>query len=291
MDIRYIEPLFLGLGRMKKALFQPFDLKKWFVVGFTAFLAGLLDGHKGGGDSDNGVKLSDTHYRDIVEFPAFAWDWLMNNFFWFILISIGAIILITILILLTWISSRGKFMFLDNVVHDRAQVVKPWYEFRDQGNSLFIWRLFYGFFSFFVIISFLAIFVITVIAKNSGYFPRDPDIGMIITFVLLFFGLIFSLVYISIITDDFVVPVMYKYRFGIIQAWQKFIPLLTAYLPQFILYGILAFVLFILVRAVYLLLRLRTSYNSVHWLGYSSAGVIYIQGIQHRISGTVRFRF
>ena len=46
MQIRFIDPLSRGWGRMKKALFQPFDMKKWFLVGFTAFLAGLADCHK-----------------------------------------------------------------------------------------------------------------------------------------------------------------------------------------------------------------------------------------------------
>jgi len=34
--------------------------------------------------------------------------------------------------------SRGKFMFLDNVVHDRAEVSQPWQDFRRLGNSLFL---------------------------------------------------------------------------------------------------------------------------------------------------------
>ena len=32
-------------------------------------------------------------------------------------------------------------MFLDNVVHDRAQVLAPWHEYRKEGNSLFVWML------------------------------------------------------------------------------------------------------------------------------------------------------
>ena len=54
MNIRYLDPLSRAWGRMKKALFSPFNLKKWFVVGFTAFLAGLTEGPGGGGG--NGVK-------------------------------------------------------------------------------------------------------------------------------------------------------------------------------------------------------------------------------------------
>ena len=37
--------------------------------------------------------------------------------------------------ILLWISSRGKFIYLDNVVHDRAQIVEPWSRFRRLGDT------------------------------------------------------------------------------------------------------------------------------------------------------------
>src|SRR5476651_235617 len=41
--------------RMMIILFRPFDLGKWFVIGFSAFLAGLLQGGNGfnGGSFNN----------------------------------------------------------------------------------------------------------------------------------------------------------------------------------------------------------------------------------------------
>jgi hypothetical protein len=38
MTIRFMEPLGRAWQRMKQALFRPFDIHKWFVVGFNAFL-------------------------------------------------------------------------------------------------------------------------------------------------------------------------------------------------------------------------------------------------------------
>ena len=43
MNIYYINPLTTAWDKMIKSLFKPFDLKKWLVVGFTSFLASLLD--------------------------------------------------------------------------------------------------------------------------------------------------------------------------------------------------------------------------------------------------------
>ncbi len=39
--------------RMSIILFRPFDLGKWFVIGFGAFLAGLLSGGNGFNSSYN----------------------------------------------------------------------------------------------------------------------------------------------------------------------------------------------------------------------------------------------
>lgn len=54
-NIAFFAPLGGAWNRMKIALFQPFDLHKWFVVGFTAFLAGLADGNRGSSSSRWGM--------------------------------------------------------------------------------------------------------------------------------------------------------------------------------------------------------------------------------------------
>jgi hypothetical protein len=140
MSIQYLNPLSRGWERMRKALFQPFDLKKWFVVGFTAFLAGLTDWHGGGGSGAKSRGRID--WDDVVYFPYKAWEWLLDNPGWFTLIVIGIFFTFILVVLFTWLSSRGKFMFLDNVIHNRAQVINPWYEYRAEGNSLFLWSFF-----------------------------------------------------------------------------------------------------------------------------------------------------
>jgi hypothetical protein len=47
MNIEYFETVSRAWDRMITALFRPFDLGKWLALGFTVFLAGLLDGHMG----------------------------------------------------------------------------------------------------------------------------------------------------------------------------------------------------------------------------------------------------
>ena len=48
MGVSYVEPLSRAVERMRGTLFQPFDLVKWLVMGFSAWLAGLATGGGGG---------------------------------------------------------------------------------------------------------------------------------------------------------------------------------------------------------------------------------------------------
>ncbi|MBN2411709.1 hypothetical protein JXQ31_08450 [candidate division KSB1 bacterium] len=240
MNIVYLEPLSRAWTRMKLALFKPFDLNKWMVMGFTAFLATLMDGHNSGGSGSN---KSHADWEDIIDGPRYAWEWLLDHTWWFMFIIFIAFVIVFLMILFTWLSSRGKFMFLDNVVQDRGEVVKPWKQFKELGNSLFLWRLCYGFivfglFSIFFVIGFIRL---AQIYDETGFsqFPIMFVLQVVLLFILMliFFG------YISMFLDHFVVPIMYKNNNRVLSAWNKFIPLLTQHFLNFILYGLFIFVL------------------------------------------------
>jgi len=247
MNIQYVEPLSNGWKRMKKALFQPFDLGKWFTIGFTAFLAFLLDGYGGSRGNGDFGKKSNADLDSIFNFPGIALEWLNNHQVWFTLIIFGIILLFILGIVLTWLSSRGKFMFLDNVIHDKAEVKKPWYEFSKEGNSLFIWRFVYGLIVFVVMIVSLVFAFILIRNMYFEYLNLSEMVMSILGMVFYFFVLFVLTAYISLYLNDFVVPIMYKYRLTTSQAWFRFLPLLSRNLGHFIVYGLFVFVLIILV--------------------------------------------
>lgn len=258
MNILYFEPLSRGWDRMKKALFQPFDLNKWFVVGFTAFLAGLLDRPGGGGGGGN-KKWDGFHdLNNITDIPSEAWDWLMGHPGWFSLILFGLVFFISLAILFIWLSSRGKFMFLDNVVHDKAQITKPWYQYKKQGDSLFLWRLVYGFICLAAFIAMLVFFFSIILSMFHGDISGAQKVSSIIGMVLLFLTFIIITGYISLFLNDFVVPIMYKYNLTAIKAWNRFLPLFTQHFLYFVLYGIIIFLLIILVVICVILFGLLT---------------------------------
>src|SRR5436853_491580 len=49
-----------------------------------------------------------------------------------------ALALVAVIVLFAWLQARGRFMFTDCVVRNRAAIAQPWREFRPLGNSFFL---------------------------------------------------------------------------------------------------------------------------------------------------------
>jgi hypothetical protein len=242
---------------MKTALFKPFDLHKWFVVGFNAFLAGLAEASNGsgGGRARGRGHIS---FGEFLDFPGKAWGWLTAHPGWFVAIIFGAMVLIVVGILVLWLSSRGKFMFLDNVVHNRAEIAKPWKQFRTAGDSLFLWRLIFTFAIIAVMAAFVVLFFVTArglyFGSNGDRIPWPFMLGAGFFFLSLFI----VIGYISTFLNDFVVPMMYKNGITATQGWSRFLSLFGRYPFYFLLYGLFIFLLMILFVIVVIVAGLVT---------------------------------
>ncbi len=252
---------------MKRILFQPFDIKKWFVLGFSAWLAQLLEGGGSSGstnaDSDfsgsstsSSGTASTTSSQEVYEMFT---QWIQDHIGTVIAVaSLALILIVAIFITLVWVRSRGKFMFLDNVVHNRYLIKVAWHDFREQGDSLCRWTL--G-----LVAVFLGIFLLT--AGVSGWYVVDiiqrdawtsgntlSVIGVgLVVFVI---GLVWA--YISILLENFIVPLMYRHRITATQAWRKFLPLHREMLGQFILYALWIFLLSLCLVVVVIILGFAT---------------------------------
>jgi hypothetical protein len=243
MNIDYFEPFSRAWSRMKIALFKPFDLHKWFIIGFNAFLAGLTEGPRG---SNSSSWSGDSSFREFLDFPNKAWEWLVSHPGWFVGIVFIGMFVIIVGIILIWLSSRGTFMFLDNVVHDRAEIAKPWKQYSMEGNSLFLWRLCFALICIGLFTSYTIFFFITASnLYNGSYYDRVPVV-FIVAMVLLFILTAIVIGFISMFLNSFVAPIMYKNNIKTTQAWSRFLSLFKRYPFHFILYGLLVFVLAIL---------------------------------------------
>src|SRR5947207_10147395 len=131
-EIQIFKPFGEAFELMKKILFQPFDLKKWFIIGFAAWLANL--GCVGGGFNyryDRGEdfqKLNETISR--IPHPV-------------LITGICALIAVVLLlvVLFAWLRARSRFMFIDCIVRNRGAIAEPWREYRTEGNSYFVFQL------------------------------------------------------------------------------------------------------------------------------------------------------
>ena len=247
MNISYSDPLIKGWTRMKKILFSPFDLNKWFMIGFTAFLASLADCHRGNKGGSNNITDHNIDIGDIAEFPATAWNWFLDHAWWATLIVLGIFVIIILALLFNWLSSRGKFMFLDNVVHNRALVSQPWREFKKHGNSVFLWRLVFGLICLAIFSFIVFIFFSFIMSFHFGNYPLSAKIPAIIGMALLFLAFLILAGYINLFLYDFVVPIMYKENITVTKAWGKFLTLLSNHFWYFLVYGLFIFLLMVIV--------------------------------------------
>jgi MFS family permease len=261
MRIAYLEPFERAWERMKLALFRPFDLHKWFVVGFNAFLAGMMESRNGSvGERNRG----DMTFREFLDLPQRGWEWLTSHPGWFIAIGFLVAVLIVVGVVLLWLSSRGKFMFLDNVVHNRAEVAKPWREFQKEGDSLFLWRLVFGLISLAIFAAFAVFFFVGARELYDAGFGQRVPILFLIGLGLTFLLLLIIIGYISLFLNDFVVPIMAKDRLSAVAAWRRFLPLLGHHPFHFILYGIIILILYVLFVVVVIVAGLVTC--CIGWL-------------------------
>jgi hypothetical protein len=237
MNVQYIEPLSRGYGRMKQALFQPFNMKKWFVVGFTAWLAGLLDG--GGSSGGNSSSNIDGDFGDVLDAPNKAWMWVQDNPQWTIAIIFGIVFLFFFIAVLTWLSSRGKFMFVDNVVHDRALIAQPWHEYSKEGDSLFVWRFIYSLVCIAAVVGFLYQAWQSLYLLYFGSYDGSIPWPFLIKTIFLFVLLMMALGYIDLLINEFIVAIMYKHRVTASQAWQRLLAIHWQHFAKFLLFAIL----------------------------------------------------
>lgn len=234
--VSVIDPISPTFERVNLILFKPFDIGKWFVIGFCAWLAFL---GQGGGPSFNfGRGFGQRGSRPDQALDQ-AKEFVLDNLHWLIPVAIAVILLmIAIGLVITWFSSRGKFMFLHCVALNKAEVKVPWHKYRHQGNSLFLFRIVVGIISFVFFALFIGVIVFAAIIAAGTH----AQIGVLAIVTIILFSLLI-LVPIAIafallmkFTMDFVVPIMYLRASTCTAAWREFWTLLKSNKGRFALY-------------------------------------------------------
>ena len=158
--------------------------------------------------------------------------------FWLLLAVTAVMIGIAIGVLLLWITSRFKFIFLGNLVRNQAEIVEPWKRHEALGNSLFLWRL------CFAVACVVGVILVAVVffAPAAGFSLHDALEGLSVaaglfgSLGLVLFGV--AAFFVALMTESFVIPIMYRYDMPVLDAWRAFIPWLKARPLHFVVYAL-----------------------------------------------------
>jgi len=245
--ISVVEPVGKALGTVRLALFEPFNLITWLGLGFTTWLASLTVG--------SGTNLNlppNIPFDSPIGHKALAW--IQAHLALAISVGIGmGIVILAVTLVIAWASCRGKFMFLDNVLNNRAEIQAPWRRFCRQGNSLFLFSICFG----------IATLAVLATIGLLLLFVAWPDIGRhnfginALSAILLggLFGISYMLVLGCLLAflNDFVVPLMILRSCRVMTAWGLFFDLFKAHAGIFVLYLLFRTVLTLVISAVVML--------------------------------------
>lgn len=251
-QIQISQPFWEAYERMKAYLFRPFNATRWFNVGLSAWLV-QLGGGGGFNVPFNGLGNST---KDSSSSAASSTSDTFGNFLgqnlWVIVgvVVAGLVVLLLVGILVSWLSSRGQFMLLDNLVREREEVASVWREWKREANSLFGFKVAFGILATLILLPLAAWLIVGFfgLIGKSGVFARvnawipaviprlDGSSLAVLTLVVLI--LVVASFYVGLFLDDFIVPIMYRHRIGVMEAWSRFTPLLSNYASAFILYSL-----------------------------------------------------
>jgi hypothetical protein len=239
-------PISPALERVKLLLFRPFDLGKWFVIGFCAWLATL--GQRGVSFNYNTRSRRHVTSEDLREWFERARDYVTSNLHWILPVAIFVMIfVIALAVLILWLRCRGSFMFLHCVALNKAEIDIPWNRYAAAANSLFVFRLVLGLISLVPMLPLFGIMAVTFIRLIGESLTISRALLTLLPLGLMFLAVGIFFFVIRKLTADFVVPIMFLRGSKCLNAWSEFLGLLAVNLGHFVLYLLFQIVLGILI--------------------------------------------
>jgi len=238
-----------AFNKTAQILFKPFNLRKWLIIAFTAWLATLLS-NTGGcsfkysnrmpsrscryvqeqscNPPGSATQIPDLALLDNIPFFRRVPDLSFEHFFDFsftpLVILPLAILVIPLLILAVWLSSRGRFMFTHCIANNTGQVKVPWKEYRREANSLFFFRLVIAAANL-IPVGLISVGVAVLSFGLAGHHNfQFANVPLLLAFILLLAVSITAmlvLLLVSFFTNTLVLPIMFTQRLSTINAWRK----------------------------------------------------------------------
>jgi hypothetical protein len=196
--------------------------------------------------------------EEALDAASRAWAWLHAHPLFLLLGAVALAVALLVGALLVWLSSRGKLVFLDNVVRGHAAIREPWRRLGWLADSLFLWRL--GFLAA-VVVALAAVAVLGLAiaggAGGLGFGTVRGTAGLLVGGAGLLV-VVLAAAFVALLLDGFVVPIMYKANLSASVAWKHFLPWVESYLGSFALYGLFVIALWVGVAVVVVAAGLAT---------------------------------
>ncbi len=249
-DPSVIEAFAGAIDRSFESLF-PLNLKRWSVFTVTIWLSGLAAlvvsaggvfgamGFFSGAIPEVALMLPKLDELDAFDPREFFQSQEVSEMFW---VLWGSLVTVTLLVGLIafFAAARGKMLFLHNLVSLEDKLEEPWDRFAKESNSLF--RLYYIiFFLFFMtaagLFAFRWVQFVANVSAETSVQGVITDYGLsLLGEALALFPIGLLILCFFAITNDFVVPIMYKRRVGWLRGWAFFMPIFRKWPGTFLFY-------------------------------------------------------
>ena len=222
-----------AFDRMVLLLFRPFNIERWFSIGFCAWLAYL--GTQSGGGNFKGKARPGELTPELLKQQI---DQGLDSFFTSLpgmmelaMVAGSVAVVLLFALLFCWVRSRGDFMFLHRWYAPNTPINQCWVASRSVGRELFIWRVYFCLIS---VLLFVLLAAVAYVLILQPYMAAGKMWGAALTRAAIGCGTAAVLLMLAVecvahLTKAFVVPIMYWHGVSASRAWLSVFSLCNQY--------------------------------------------------------------
>lgn len=239
-----VEAISPALEETQRQLLKPFRWGRWTRLALVSFLTGELVGGGGGfptnvpfgGGKSGGHSGWDLVFRSLGER---FWEFLP-------LIVAAVLAILALFVFFIYVSSVFRFILLDSVLYDRAEIRAGWRAYNQPGRSYFLWQISFGFTT---LAAFALVILLPIVSPWGRRAIENPGqhIVLIVVGVVLMICAVFVVVILASLTSlfarDFVVPFMALEGVRALEAWRRVFAALKGQVGSYALYVLMKMVL------------------------------------------------
>ena len=245
-----------AVDHTRRKLF-PFSFGGWITLAFVSLLESCPSGGGGGGgklDLQDKYPLG-TLSDDPIALIQMFFGWVAEH----IAVVVAAVLLIMVLsVVVVWIRSRAVFVYMDDVVTGRFELVRPWQRNGEHADSYFLLCLVIQGAAFILVVLALGLSILGLIwASNHEFALGVVLLGAIPLFFITFAAILFG-IFVSMALRDFVAPLQVIRNLPAFEAGRLFLDMFFARPWAWLGYAIVKAVVWICVQIVIFILSCLT---------------------------------